>query len=113
MKFWIKQYIYLLPIIMLVADLLSLFIDFNYTVMGNILGYSLVTNVLFFYVFYYGNYCWFTRLSPIGLCAINVVNIVGNYISDKFYNFWYVLVIFFVILTTTLILELKKRIEND
>jgi hypothetical protein len=98
---------------MLVADLLSLFIDFNYTVMGNILGYSLVTNVLFFYVFYYGNYCWFTRLSPIGLCAINVVNIIGNYISDVFYNFWYVLVIFFVILTTTLILELNKRITND
>lgn len=113
MKFYLKQYIYLLPIIMLAADLLSVFIDFNYTLMGNILGYSLITNVLFFYVFYYGNYCWFTRISPIGLCLINLVNIIGNFISDNFYNFWYVIVIFFVILTTSLILEIKKRMKYD
>jgi hypothetical protein len=97
---------------MLVADLFSLYIDFNFTIMGNILGYSLVTNVLFFYVFYYGKYCWFTRLSPIGLMAINLVNIVGNYMEEEFYNFWYVIVIFSVILTLTLILELDKRIKN-
>jgi hypothetical protein len=112
MRFWLKQYIYLLPIIMLVADLLSLFVPFNFTVMGNIVGYSLVTNVLFFLHFYYGDYCWFTRLSPIGLCTINLVNIVGNYISDEFYNFWYVITILFVILTLTLILELDKRTKN-
>ena len=112
MQFWLKQYIYLLPIVLLVASLLSEFFDYNYAVLGNLVGYSIATNILFFYVFYYGKYSWFTRLSPIGLITINIVDIVGNYISDKFYNFWYIITIFFVILTLTLILELDKRIKN-
>jgi len=113
MKFWLKQYIYLLPSLMLVASFFSVFIDFNYVVVGNILGYSLLTNIVFFFVFYYGDYCVFTRLSPIGLIAINIVDIVGVFILDNFYNFWYVVTIFFVILTLTIILELKKRMAND
>lgn len=112
MQFWLKQYVYLLPIVLLVASLLSVFFDYNYVVVGNLVGYSIATNILFFYVFYYGNYCWLTRLSPIGLIMINIVDIVGNYISDKFYKFWYIITIFFVILTLTLILELDKRIKN-
>ena len=112
MQFWLKQYVYLLPIVLLVASLLSVFFDYNYVVVGNLVGYSIATNILFLYVFYYGKYCWFTRLSPIGLIMINIVDIVGNYISDKFYNFWYVIAIFSVILTLTIILELDKRIKN-
>lgn len=112
MKFWLKQYIFLLPIILLGVDFIDLFVDYNYVIMGNLLGYSLATNVLFFYIFFYGNYCYFTRLAPIGLCLINITNIIGFYMSDKFYNFWYVVSIVFVILTLSLILEINKRIER-
>ncbi len=112
MQFWLKQYVYLLPIVLLVASLLSVFFDYNYVVVGNLVGYSIATNVLFLLHFYYGKYCWFTRLSPIGLIAINIVDIIGNYMEEEFYNFWYVIVIFSVILTLTLILELDKRIKN-
>lgn len=112
MKFFIKQYIYLLPIIMLVASFLSAFIEYNYVIAGNVLGYSLLTNLLFFYFFYYGDYCIFTRLAPIGLIAINIVDIIGVFISDKFYNFWYVITIFFVILTLSMIFEIKKRLND-
>ena len=111
MRFFLKQYIYLLPIILLGVDILSLFIDLNYTVVGNIAGYSIITNIIFIYVFYYGNYCWFTRLAPFGMMAINLVNIIGNYLSDSFYNFWYIITIFCVILTLTLILEFSKRLK--
>lgn len=111
MRFFLKQYIYLLPILLLGVDFLSLFIGFNYTVVGNIAGYSILTNLVFIYVFYYGNYCWFTRLAPFGMIAINGVNIIGNYLSDKFYNFWYIVTIFCVILTLTLILEISKRFK--
>ena len=113
MKFWLKQYIYLLPIILLGVDFLSIFVELNYTVAGNIAGYSLVTNILFFYVFYYGNYCWLTRLSPIGLCAINIINIIGNYISDAFYNFWYIIAVLTMTLTFSIIFEITKRTKND
>lgn len=111
MKFFLKQYIYLLPVLLLGVDFLSLFIDLNYVVVGNMAGYSIVTNIVFIYIFYYGNYCWFTRLAPFGMIAINLVNIIGNYIDDSFYNFWYIVTIFFVILTLTLILEISKRLK--
>lgn len=109
MKLFIKKYKYLLPILLLGVDFLDLFVDFDYSIMGNLLGYSLATNILFFYVFFYGDYCYFTRLSPIGLCVINIINIVGNFISDKFYNFWFVIAVIFVILTLTIILEIDKK----
>jgi hypothetical protein len=111
MKFFLKQYIYLLPIFLFVADLLSLFIDFNFVVMGNILGYSLITNIVFIYVFSYGNYCWFTKLAPFGMIALNLLNIIGYYLVDKSYIFWYVISIFCVILTLVLILEISKKIK--
>ena len=113
MKIWLKKYIHLLPILLLGVDFIDLFVDYNYVIMGNLLGYSLATNSLFFLYFYYGNYCWFTRLSPIGLCAINLINIIGNYISNEFYNFWYIIFIIFVIVTLSIILELDKKIRND
>lgn len=94
---------------MLVVSFLSVFIDLNYVVAGNLIGYSIITNIVFFYIFYYGNYCWFTKLSPIGLILINIVDIIGFYFP-KYYSFWYTIIIFSVILTLTLIFELNKRI---
>jgi hypothetical protein len=111
MKFFLKKYMYLLPIILLGVDILSLFVDLNYVVAGNIAGYSIVTNIVFIYIFSYSSYCWLTKLAPIGMTVINLVNIVGNYIDDKFYNFWYVITIFCVLLTLTLILEIDKRLK--
>lgn len=113
MKFWLKKNIYLLPIILLGVDLLSIFVKLDFVVAGNIAGYSLITNILFFYVFYYGKYCWLTRLSPIGLCAINIINIIGGYISNTFYSFWYTLCVFFITITFSIIFEIIKRTKND
>ncbi len=112
MKFFLKQYIYLLPILLLGVDFLSLFVNLNYIVAGNIAGYSIITNIVFIYIFYYSNYCWLTKLSPFGMILINLVNIIGNYVDDKFYNFWYVITIFSVLLTLTLILEINKRLKE-
>lgn len=111
MRMFLKQTIYLVPIIMLIGTLLSCFIDFNYVIVGNILGCSLLTNTVFFFHFYYGKYCWFTRLSPIGLCIINIVDIIGNYLSNTFYNYWYIIAVFSVILTLSIIFELQKRFK--
>lgn len=112
MEFWLKRYIYLLPITLLGVDIISLFVKLNYIIGGNIAGYSLFTNILFVKEFWYGKYCWFTKLLPFGLIAINIINIIGEYISDKFYNFWYVIFVLFVILTLTIIKELEKKIKN-
>lgn len=103
--------IYLLPIFLMAVSFLSIILDLNFVLWGNIGGFSLITDVLFFYVFHYGNYCIFTKLLPIGLFIINLVNILGVY-EPLFYNKWYEIVIFSVLLSCSLIYELNKRLNK-
>ena len=91
------------------VSFLSVIFDLNYVVWGNIGGYSLATDILFFYIFWYGKYCLLTKLLPIGLVISNIVNIFGFY-CPKYYTTWYEIVIFSVILTALIIYELNKRI---
>jgi hypothetical protein len=112
MRYFLDKNIYLLPIILLIVTLLSIFIRCDFVIVGNIVGYSIATNVAFLYLFYRDKYCWFTKLSPIGLIIINLVDIMGNFVSDKFYNFWYVVTVFTVIIFLTLILEINKRMNK-
>lgn len=98
MKFFLKKTIYLLPILLMVVSFLSIFLDFNFLLWGNIGGFSLITDVLFFYIFHYGNYCKLTKSIPIGLFIINLINIYGVYFPDN-YETWYEIVVFCLILT--------------
>jgi len=85
--------------------------NFNYVLWGNVGGFSLITNVLFFYVFYYGRYCLLTKLLPIGMFFINLLNIFGVY-YPKYYYLWYEIVVFSLILTAALIFELKTLLKK-
>jgi hypothetical protein len=114
MKYFLKQTIYLLPILLMGVSFLSSIIpllgyNFDYVLWGNIGGFSLITDVLFFYVFYYGKYCIFTRIFPISLFVVNLVNIWGL-CNEKLYYAWYELVIFVLTLVPLLIYELNRRI---
>ena len=112
MKFFLKQIIYLLPILLMAVSFLSCFVpEFNYALWGNLAGFSLVTDVLFFYIFYYGNYCLFTKLMPIALFIVNLVNIYGVYYPDN-YETWYEIVVFCLFLTIISIYELKKHLDK-
>jgi len=82
--------------------------DFNYVLWGNIGGYSLVTNVLFIYIFYSGNYCILTRLMSLGLLISNIVNIIGEF-YPKYYNIWYDLIICVIIISSWIVYELYKK----
>jgi len=86
MRKFLDKYIYLTPIIMLVITLYSNFMSINYVVVGNIIGYSILTNITLFYIYNYkGSYCWFTRNVPKGLILINIMDIVGSYINYHYY----------------------------
>ncbi len=116
MKFFLKQTIYLLPIFLMAVSFLSVIVpwtgyDFNYVLWGNIGGFSLVTDVLFFYVFRFGNYCTLTKYLPIALFMANLVNILGV-IFPKYYHVWYEIVVFSLILTLVLIYEIKRRLNK-
>ena len=87
MKIFLEKYIYLTQPIMLLVTLLSNFVQLDYILAGNFIGYSVFTNFVFFYLFNYkGNYCWFTKKAPLFLLLINAVDIVGNYVSYEFYS---------------------------
>jgi len=111
MRFFLKETIYLLPILLMGVSFLSIFLDLNFVIWGNIAGFSLVTDVLFFYVFYYGRYCLLTKMLPIGMFFINIVNIIGYY-TPNYYENWYEIVIFCLILSSTIIYELNKRLNR-
>lgn len=116
MKYFLKETIYLLPILLMGVSFLSIAVpwfgyNFDYTLWGNIAGFSLVTDVLFFYVFHYGKYCMLTKTLPIGMFFANLVNITGVYFPE-YYEIWYEVVIFSVILSTTIIYELNKKMSR-
>jgi hypothetical protein len=84
-------------------------LNFDYALWGNIGGFSLITDVLFFYIFFYGKYCLLVKMLPLGMFLANLINIWGVF-YPKYYYFWYEIVIFSVILTALIIYELHKRI---
>lgn len=104
-----KKYINLLPVILLVASFLSAFVNYNYVVIGNLFGYSISTNLLFILYFSTNKkFCSLIRLSPIGLILMNVVDIVGFYFDDNFYNFWYVVSISSVVFFLSFLFYIQK-----
>lgn len=86
-------------------------LEMNYPLWGNIAGFSLVCDIAFVYIFWFGKfeYCLFTRFTPFSLILVNLVNIWGLY-NPEYYKAWYEIVIFTVTLTPLFIYELNRRI---
>jgi len=115
-EIFLHKTIWLIPIIFMGISFLSTAItwfgyQFNFVVWGNIAGFSLLSNVLFFYVFYFGKYCIFTRLMPVGLFAVNLVNIWGFY-NPTHYSVYYEFIVFTVTLATLLIYQFNRQLNK-
>jgi hypothetical protein len=109
MKKFLDKYIYLSQPIMLLITLISNFVSLNYSLAGNIIGYSILSNLVFFYLFNYkGNYCWFTKRAPLFLICINLIDIIGCYISYEFYSKIFNISICLVSLLLFLISKIKS-----
>jgi hypothetical protein len=95
---------------MLLATFASNFIQMDFTIWGNILGYSLLTNIVFIYVFIVSNrnYCWFTKLSVIALPLMNIICLFGNLVNYETYGFWYEVIICAIVFFLSILLALKK-----
>jgi len=118
-KAFLDRYIYFVPIIMLLAGLYTSFVEYsgnvyNYTVVGNTIGWSIFSSIVFFYFFNFkGNYCWFTRNAPIGLILINIADILGFYFNYKIYSVLFNIVVCGIIITLALIFKIKNSFHND
>ena len=106
-----KKYLYLVPIIMLIGTLISNFVIFDFVLIGNILGYSLLSNIILFHYFQRGKFCWLTRNAPLGLITINIIDILGCFIDYNYYNKIFNVGICTIILILALIFELKRRLK--
>jgi hypothetical protein len=102
---------------MLLATLFSNYVDYkgvvyNYVVLGNAIGCSIISNLIAFYLFNFkGNYCWFTKNAPIGLILINIVDIIGTHVNYVTYSKIFNIVICAVIITLALVFYIKKRLS--
>lgn len=119
-KAFCDRYIYFVPIIMLLATLVTNFVDYkegvyNYVIVGNSIGYSFASNVIAFYLFNFTNkrYCWFTRNAPIGLFLVNCVDIIGSRLNYVTYSCIYNISICLIITTLALFFKIKTIFAND
>ena len=82
LMYWLKKYVYIIPIIHIALTLLVTFIDFDfwgYVRLGNSSGYSILTGLVYMVLFVYKtNYCLFTKVSVIGLFFIAILNCFGS-----------------------------------
>lgn len=109
LKFYTNKYIYLIPIIMLLATLYSIYFKINYVVVGNVLGCSILTNIAMYYFFNFkGNYCWFTKNVPLCLITINLIDIIGYFIEYKKYNTFFNL----IVISMTVVFYIIYKVKN-
>ncbi len=114
MYHYIKKYVYLIPYIMLIATLISNFIKLDYTPVMNTLGYSIFSNIIMYLYFNRSTFCWLTRNIPLALIFINILDIVSCFIlTVKQFNALFNISICTIIISMTLIFELKKRLNES
>jgi len=79
----LKKHIKHLPTIVIflsvVVSFLSNYINFNYVLIGNITGYSILFNLIIIYFLKRLKYCIHTILGMINLTVLNIFNILNNY----------------------------------
>ena len=106
------KYKHLLPVILLVASFFSIFFKYDlygYILLGNFVGWSILVSLYFIFEFTLNKkYCLISRISPVGLLMINIIDVIGYYFDENFYNFWYVLTTCSFIFSLTIIHYLKK-----
>jgi hypothetical protein len=93
---------------MLAGTFLSNFIDLNYVAAGNILGYSILSNILMHFQFNTKRYCWLVRNIPTALILINLIDIASLFIPDHVFAPIFNVVVCSMTITLSIIFKLKK-----
>lgn len=116
-----SKYIKRLPTIViftaLVVSFISNFVEFNYIIVGNTIGYSIVFNLIFMYFLHKLKYCIHTKLAMINLTLLNVLNILDGFKIIDYYNYSVIydtstiLIMVFALGIYYLKKHLKKRVK--
>lgn len=98
-----------LPFVSLIASLLSNFIDLDYVIAGNLLGYSLITDAFMLYFVFKLRFCIYTKLCVIALTLLNIICLLGTLINYPTYAKLYDTSIIGICLFACLVIYLMKR----
>jgi len=87
----LNKYIKRIPTIViftaLAVSFLSNFINFNYVIVGNCIGYSILFNVVFIYFLYRLKYCIHAKLAMVNLTLLNIYNILEGFNLIEYNNY--------------------------
>lgn len=120
MKKILVRYTYLIPPIQLLITLLFTFIDLERTIensyilekLGNAVGYSIFTGLVYIRLFCYSNYCVFTKFSAVAIFTMSLINLLGNYINYELYSDMYDRIIIIATIVLTILYSFKDEISN-
>ena len=98
----------------LVVSFASNFIDFNYVVAGNTIGYSLFFNICFIYFLHRLKYCIHTKLAMFNLTILNIFNIMQDYelINYNDYCLTYEITTTSIMFIALVVYYIKKKKQN-
>ncbi len=94
---------------MLIATFLSNFIQLNLIVVGNTLGYSLLSNIIMYFTFDNKRYCWLVRNIPTSLIIINLIDMSSYFISYSAYSILFNIAVCVITITMAIIFKLKEK----
>lgn len=72
-----------------------------YIYLGDLVGYSIVTNLFMYSVYMNKKYCTATKIAVIGLIVLNILNLIwlAFSINGLVYDFVLILIIIFILIT--------------
>lgn len=101
-----------IPIVMLIVSGASNYIEFStpgYFLLGDILGYSLLTDLFMIYMVFNLRFCIQTKISVIGLTCLTIVSLLNHVLNYETYAKIYDTVIISLCILFSVIAYLKKK----
>jgi len=111
----------MIPFLMLFITALSGYFSsyntysFFYSILGDLVGYSVLTNIVFIFLYFRKSFCSQTKIAVAGLLVMNIISIIfslsENWVYNKMYDLWLSLIILvFIVLNTFNAVKAIKKI---
>lgn len=101
-----------IPIVMLAASVLSNYVSLTipeYFFIGDLLGYSLLTDLFMLYMVFNLRFCIPTKIAVIGLCALTMFSLLNPILNYETYAKIYDTIIVSLCILFSVIAYLKKK----
>lgn len=98
-----------IPFVHLLFSFASNYIFFDLPIVGNLVGYSILTSLFYFIVIFNKRFCIYSKMAVIALFALNIFGLLGNIINYYEYSKLYD----GVLISTLVIMIVVKYIKDN